>query len=77
MSKKIKAFVLQLISFVIFFIGFTYIFKQFFDLQDLSIKLMAFGVGTIFAPKFIATQTKNEEKLYMKWIFIKGLKEIK
>lgn len=77
MSIKIKAFVLQLISFIIFFLGFTYIFKQFLDFQDLYIKLMAFAVGTVFAPKFLATQTKNGEKLFMKWIFIKGMKEIK
>lgn len=77
MSKTTKAFLLQLLAFVIFFLGFTYIFKQFFDIKDLYIKLMAFVVGTIFAPKFLATQTKEGEKLFMKWIFVKGLKEIK
>ena len=76
MSKKLKAFVFQLISFIIFFVGCTYIFKQFFELQDLYIKLMAFVVGTVFAPKFLATQTKDGEKLYIKWLFIKGMKEI-
>lgn len=77
MSKKTKAFIYQLISFIIFFVGFTYIFKQFLNLQDLYIKLMAFVVGTIFAPKFLATQTKDGEKLFIKWLFIKGMKEIK
>ena len=77
MSKKSKAFVLQLLSFIIFFLGFTYIFKQIFTFQDLYIKLMAFAVGTVFAPKFLATQTKNGEKLFFKWLFIKGMKEIK
>ncbi len=77
MSKKTKAFVYQLISFTIFFLGFTFIFKQFFDIKDLYIKLMAFGLGTIFAPKFLATQTKEGEKLFMKWLFINGMKEIK
>lgn len=77
MSKKTKAFIYQLISFIIFFVGFTYIFKQFLSLQDLYIKLMAFVVGTIFAPKFLATQTKDGEKLFIKWLFIKGMMEIK
>ena len=76
MSKKLKAFVLQLLSFIIFFLGFTYIFKHFLTLPDLYIKLMAFVVGTVFAPKFLATKTKNGEKLYIKWLFIKGMKEI-
>ena len=77
MSKKTKAFIYQLLSFIIFFLGFTYIFKQFFSFEDLYIKLMAFAVGTVFAPKFLAVQTKDGEKLFVKWLFIKGMKEIK
>ncbi len=76
MSKKIKAFVFQLLSFLVFFLGFTFLFKHFFQFNDFVIKLMAFVVGTVLAPKFQAVTTKEGEKLYMKWLFIKGVKEI-
>ncbi len=76
MSKKIKAFVFQLLSFLVFFLGFTFLFNHFFQYNDFVIKLMAFVVGTVLAPKFQAIMTKDGEKLYMKWLFIKGVKEI-
>ena len=77
MSKKSKAFLLQLISFTVFFLGCTYFAKHFFTFSDLISKLIGFVVGTILAPKFLATITKDGEKLFVKWIFIKGMKEIK
>ena len=76
MSKKTKSFVYQLISFAVFFIGLTFLIKQFFPLNDFVTKLVAFILGTIFAPKFQAVKTKDGEKLFMKWIFVKGLREI-
>jgi hypothetical protein len=40
------------------------------------IPLTAFIVGTILSPKFKAVKTEDGEKLFMKWIFIKDVKEI-
>ena len=40
------------------------------------IPFTAFVIGTILAPKFQAVKTKDGGKLFMKWIFIKGIKEI-
>ena len=76
MSKKTKAFIFQLLSFLVFFLGFTFLFKQYFQFNDFVIKLMAFVVGTVLAPKFQAVTTKEGEKLFMKWLFKKGVKEI-
>jgi hypothetical protein len=36
----------------------------------------AFIVGTILAPKFQAIKTQEGEKIFMKWIFIKGIKQL-
>ncbi|MBC7524238.1 MAG: hypothetical protein H7239_07355 [Flavobacterium sp.] len=77
MSKKTKAFLFQLLSFAVYFIGFIFIFKQFLHFEDIYIKILAFVAGTILAPKFQAVITKDGEKLYMKWIFLKGIREIK
>jgi len=39
------------------------------------ILLTAFDLGIILAPKFQAA-TKEGEKLFMSWLFVKGIKEI-
>ncbi len=77
MSKKTKAFVFQLLSFLIFFVGFIFLFKHFLNYNDFIIKLIAFVFGTLLAPKFQVVNTKDGEKLFMKWLFVKGVKEIK
>jgi hypothetical protein len=38
--------------------------------------MIAFVIGTILAPKFQAVNTKDGEKLFMKWLFVKGVKEV-
>jgi hypothetical protein len=37
---------------------------------------VAFVIGTILAPKFQAVNTREGEKLFMKWLFVKGVKEV-
>jgi hypothetical protein len=38
--------------------------------------MVSFVIATIFAPKFQAVKTKDGEKLFMKIIFIKDMKEL-
>ncbi len=77
MSKKTKAFLFQLICFVILFIGFRYLIAVYTNLTGYWIPITAFVVGTLLSPQFQAVNTKDGEKLFMKWIFFKGVKEIK
>ena len=77
MSKlQVKAFVFQLICFIIFFLSIKYAVLELTTLNGFVPSLIAFVIGTFLAPKFMATKTKDGEKLYMKWIFLKGLREI-
>lgn len=76
MGKKTKAFVYQLISFAILFIAVRYLVATYTTLTGLWVPIIAFVVGTVFAPKFQAVRTKDGEKLFMKWIFLKGIREI-
>ena len=76
MSKKVKAFIYNLICFAILFIAFRYLIQHYTNLTGYFIPITAFVVGTLTAPKFQAVQTRDGEKLFMKWIFIKGVKEI-
>ncbi|WP_395044304.1 hypothetical protein [Flavobacterium sp.] len=77
MSKKTKAFVYQLVSFAVIFFSVRYLTATFTNLTGYWIPITAFVVGTILAPRFQAISTRDGEKLFMKWLFIKGIKEIK
>jgi hypothetical protein len=37
--------------------------------------LTAFIVSTILSPKFQAVTTRDGEKIFMRWMFIKGIKK--
>lgn len=77
MAPKTKAFVYQLTAFAILFILFRYLIGTYTHLQGFWIPVTAFVVATILAPKFQAVKTNDGERLFMKWIFVKGIKEIK
>ena len=40
------------------------------------IPITAFVVGTLTAPKFQAVQTPDGEKIFMRWLFLKGVREV-
>ena len=77
MNLKVKAFILQLISFATFFIVIQYLLAKYTGLEGIWISVTAFVMGTILAPQFQSVKTKDGDKLFMKWIFMKDLKEIK
>lgn len=77
MSLKVKAFILQLISFATLFIIVRYLLASYTNLEGMWISITAFVIGTIAAPQFQAVKSKEGEKLFMKWIFMKDVKEIK
>jgi Na+-driven multidrug efflux pump len=77
MSLKVKAFILQLISFATLFIIVRYLLASYTNLEGMWISITAFVIGTIGAPQFQAVKSKEGEKLFMKWIFMKDVKEIK
>lgn len=73
---QVRAFLYQLGSFAILFISFRFLVERFTPLTGFWIPLTAFVVGTILAPKFQAVKTRDGEKLFMSWIFLKGVREI-
>jgi hypothetical protein len=77
MSKlQVRAFLYNLGCFAILFITFRYLIAQYTSLSGIWISITAFVVGTLLAPKFQAAKTKDGEKLFMSWLFVKGIKEI-
>ncbi len=77
MSKQTKALVYNMLGFLILFIAFRYIVATYTGFTSWQIPVAAFLIGTILAPKFQVVKTAEGEKLFMKWLFMKGLKEIK
>lgn len=77
MNVHTKALVFQLLCFAVLFIGLRFLVEEFTGLQGYWIPITAAVVATILCPIFKAVRTPNGEKLYMKWIFLNGVKEIK
>jgi hypothetical protein len=75
MSNKTKALLYNLFSFAIIFILIRLLLAVYSGLYGFWIPLTAFIVSTILAPKFQAVTTRDGEKIFMKWIFIKGIKK--
>jgi len=73
---QVRAFLYQLGCFAILFISARFAIAQYTGLTGFWIPLTAFVIGTLLAPKFQAVKTKDGEKLFMKWVFMKEVKEI-
>jgi hypothetical protein len=77
MSKQTKALVYNMLGFLILFIAFRYLVATYAAFRGWQIPVAAFLIATILAPKFQVVKTNDGEKLFMKWLFMKGVKEIK
>jgi hypothetical protein len=77
MSKQTKAFIYNFLSFAVFFLPFYFLIKIYTGLTGFWVPITAFVVATLLAPKFQAVKTRDGEKLFMKWIFSKEVKELK
>ncbi len=71
---QVRAFLYQLGCFAILFVGFRYLVGTYTGLTGFWVPLTAFALGTILAPKFQAAKTKDGEKLFMSWIFLKEVR---
>jgi hypothetical protein len=76
MSKKTKALIYNLASFGLLFIFVRYVLVDYTGLTGMMKPITAFVVSTLLAPKFQAGVLNGNEKIVMKWIFMKGFKVI-
>jgi hypothetical protein len=73
---QVRAFLYQLGCFAILFISARILAEHYTNLTGIWIPGTAFVVGTLLSPKFKAMKTNDGEKLFMRWIFLKEVKEI-
>jgi hypothetical protein len=50
--------------------------EKYTNLTGLFIPITAFVVGTLTAPKFQAVQTPDGEKIFMRWLLLKGIRKV-
>lgn len=77
MTLKTKGLLYNFVGFALLFVIVRIVAEMFTNLSGFWLPLTAAVVASILAPKFQAVQTSEGEKLFMKWMFIKGVKEIK
>ncbi len=77
MTLQTKALLYNFLGFAILYIPLYFILQHFTGLTGLWRPMTAFFVTMILAPKFQAARTKDGMKIFMSWMFIKGLREIK
>jgi len=75
--KKGKALFYNLMGFSIPFFAVRFLVMKYTGIQGIWIPLTAFVAGTILAPKFQTIMTPQGEKIFMKWLFMSGVKEVK
>ena len=77
MKPKHKALLFNFIAFVALFLMIRLLLGYFMPINRIFLAVTSAIVANILAPKFGAIETENGEKILMKWIFIKGMREIK
>lgn len=77
MSKQAKALLYNFLGFAPFFLLGWYLIGNFTGLTGFWVPATATVASTILAPKFQAIKVQGEEKIFMKWLFIKGVKVVK
>ncbi len=76
MNKKTQSIIYNFLGFAAIFLLVRYFINEHTYMQDLWRTLSAFVVATLISPKFNVVQTPQGEKLFMRWIFFKGVKEL-
>ncbi len=76
MRPKYKALLFNFIGFALLFIIVRLLLGYYWPINPIFLAVTSAIVANILAPKFGAIKTDQGEKIMMKWIFIKGIREI-
>jgi len=76
MSKKNKALLYNLLSFGILYVFIRYVVIDYTSLTGIMRPIASFVVATLIAPKFQAGFVNGQDRIYMRWLFLKDAKEV-
>jgi len=78
MTKGTKALILMFFSYALFFLSIYYALTHYHTaIQGFWIPLTAGICSTLLAPQFKSIKTPKGEKIFMRWLLLKEVKEIK
>lgn len=77
MTKSTKALLFNFLSFSVIFLVCYFLVDRFTELRGYWRPLTAAITASLLSPKFQAIRTAQGERLFVKWLFLKGLKEIR
>lgn len=76
MKPKFKVLVYNFLGFAILFIIFRFGLNLILQLESFYMSLIAAIAASILAPKFAVVKKEGVDKIVIKWIFMKGFKEL-
>ncbi|MGB5275200.1 MAG: hypothetical protein WBN39_14190 [Flavobacteriaceae bacterium] len=76
MRPKHKALLFNFIGFAVLFIIARLALGYFIDINRIFLAVGAAIIANILAPKFGAIDRAGKQRVLMKWIFLKGFREI-
>ncbi|WP_339665150.1 hypothetical protein [Maribacter arcticus] len=76
MKPKHKVLVFNFLGFAILFVLFRFGLSLFLQLDSFYMSLIAAIAASFLAPKFAVIKKEGVDKIVMKWIFLKGFKEL-
>jgi len=74
---KAKALIFNFIGFTFLFLAFRYLLLWLYPVDNLFPIVFAAILANIVSPKFGVVDDKEGKKLMMKWLLIKGVRQIK
>jgi len=77
MNLESKSLLYQFLSFAGLYVLVRYVALPYTGLSGFWLPLTGFVVCTILCPVFKAVRTPQGQKLFVKWLFLKGVREIK
>jgi len=77
MNLQNKSLLYQFITFAVIFALVRYLALPYTGLSGYWLPITAFVITTLICPVFKAIRTPDGQKLFVKWIFFKGVREIK
>lgn len=76
MSLNTKSLLYNFLCFAGIYILVYFLARTFTNLTGIWIPVTAAVVASLLSPKFQTVKTANGQKMFMKWLFIKEVKEI-
>ncbi|MDP4606104.1 MAG: hypothetical protein NWP52_04645 [Flavobacteriaceae bacterium] len=74
---KAKALIFNFLGFTFLFLSFRFLALWLYPTENIFPIVIAAVLANVLAPKFGVVEDKEGKKMMMKWLLIKGIRQIK